>query len=163
MSSPGSSRNAGRRCALRRWLRQAGQLLELSFEPDDFAEALAVELFDALALVVDFAAVLLLAVVLAAAAFVELFAAVLGAALAVVLAAVAFGAAVAVLAAVEPAADWLSRVERDSAARALPAAVCSPLAFAALPAAMRDLAALAAAALPVWRAAAELVTASPPS
>ena len=51
-------------------------------------------------------------------------------------------------------AGFASAVERADlvrAARALPAAVCSPLALDALPAAMRALAALAAAALPTWR------------
>ena len=43
------------------------------------------------------------------------------------------------------------RVDLESAARALPAAVCSPLALLALPAAMRTLAALAAALLLTWR------------
>ena len=42
-----------------------------------------------------------------------------------------------------------ARVDFDSAARALPAAVWAPLALTALPAAMRALAALTAAALPV--------------
>lgn len=57
----------------------------------------------------------------------------------------------------------VSRDERLSAARAFPAAVCSPFALVALPAAMRALAAFAAAALPVWRC--DLVvawSASPP-
>lgn len=45
--------------------------------------------------------------------------------------------------------DAACRVERLSAARALPAAVCSPLAFVARPAAMRDLAAWVAAERPV--------------
>ncbi len=56
------------------------------------------------------------------------------------------------------AAAAASRLVRDSAARALPAAVCSPLAFVALPAAMRALAALTAAALLVCRATLPVVT-----
>ena len=56
-----------------------------------------------------------------------------------------------------------ARVVRDSAARALPAAVWAPFAFEALPAAMRAFAAFAAAALPVLLATCELVTVVPPT
>jgi hypothetical protein len=56
------------------------------------------------------------------------------------------------------------RDDRESAARALPAAVCSPFAFVALPAAMRAFAALAAAERPTWRCGlAVAVSDSPPS
>ena len=61
----------------------------------------------------------------------------------------AAGAAVDAAAAAAGAVVPSDRVVRDSAARALPAAVWAPLALTALPAAMRALAALAAAALPV--------------
>src|SRR5262245_37838066 len=117
------------------------------------------------------------AVVLVAVALVADLAGGFGAALA----AVALGAALAAgaLAGVFAAAlGWLvlgasatsavpaaaSRLVRESAARALPAAVCSPFAFDALPAAMRALAALVAWALLVWRAALPVaMVAVPPS
>ena len=80
-------------------------------------------------------------------------------------AAVDFSAAsVAAAAGSAAAVAVASRDVLESAARALPAAVCSPLAFDALPAAMRALAALVDCALLVWRAALPvLMVASPPS
>ena len=109
-------------------------------------------------------------VALAAVVVVDLAAVVLVAAFAAGLAAAlagAFAGALVVVGAatasvVAAACAVSARVDFDSAARALPAAVWAPLALTALPAAMRALAALTAAALPVDLATWPAVTTDDP-
>ena len=127
----------------------------VAFVVDAFLAVVAVDLA-----VVLVAAVLVAAVLLAAVLDVDAF---------VVLRLVAVrddfaGFAASSVAAVVVDAAASARAVLDNAARALPAAVWAPLAFAALPAAIRAFAALAAAALPVVFATwLELTTCEPPS
>jgi hypothetical protein len=121
----------------------------------DFAVVFAAVVLVVLdAVLVVFAAAVLVAV--------DFAAAVLGAAAFVDRVAFGAGATVSAAGVVVAALEASERVVFDSAARALPAAVCAPLALVALPAAMRALAAFVAAALPVDLATCALVTTAEP-